>query len=370
MNKQWEIQLETTSIDTPQKQGQAMSQEIADSDAEDDAMDIDEEASEKRTLVPPASHYPTEQPDWAAERSVAYQENENVPLSVVDPEAAPSGTQEASAELEVATDHIVDGKSLERSKMNIKNLSDVPGTEPLAAQVGATETPSLIKNESRTNTPENLTSLAQMNKTNPQTSPLQTDRPKDLSGKIEEPRSDGRSKSQMMEAEPHHTAIASKPCGKPIGSNQADHILAEVLGGSNASKDVVSGITTVQSEDTLRSGEASITDLIKDEARRSQKSDFQSVEGTGLNPSMNATQLVQEALSKTRNDAHKASQNQIEAEPISASSIIAESSIAPSSDTSEQPSIPEISRPETPQAEQTPEQKRMVSCSIPTPMQV
>lgn len=338
---------ELRPIGTPQKQGQAMSREIADSDAEDDAMDIDDERPRKQSTVDPKVQDPTEQPDEVVQITALYQVEEDGPSSVVEPAAVLSVAREASPELGMEIDDKIVDKSSE------KHLHGVADNEASNIQVETTESLSMADNDHKTNTAENTESFGQMNDTEPNSSPSNH-----LNDHTEEEsRPDARLDPQAVEAESSQNATTPESCETPVNS---EDIGAKVPEDSIVLKDVSSDLTTSQSEETMLAGDATILDVAGDNATRSKSPDLESAEDLTADLLASAATTVPEALTEDRSRVHKASQDQNEDEAISPSSFLDKSLEAPSSDAAEQ-LLQQASNLEPSQAKPTPDQKRMVS---------
>ncbi|KAE9978281.1 hypothetical protein EG328_001529 [Venturia inaequalis] len=331
---------ELQPIDTAQKQGQAMSREIADSDAEDDALDIDDEKPKRTSTVTPATQESIAKSEGTVGSNAPLQFEEDCPSSSFVEPAPVSPTD----------------KSSEQSGSNIHHLHEEADPEPSAIQVGTTESLSMVDDEQKTNTAENAESFDQMNGTEPKSSLSKADRRKDLNQHTEDSGGPGdRPEPQAVEAESSQKATAPGPFGPPVGSNQAQDIVAGLLEDPNALKEVPSALTTTQFEETVLARDTAILDVPRDDTRMTKSPDLPSVEASKFDPFESAATPTQEALTEVRNGAHTASQNQNEVEAIPASSSSDKACDALSSDATEQPEVGNlgISR-----AEQTPEQKR------------
>lgn len=344
-------------IDNLQKQGQVMSREIADSDAEDDAMDVDEGKLMRAPTV------------TLATKEAPLQFEEDWSSSLVDPPAAPvsSSALEASLDLEMENSNLVD-KSLEQSESNTNQLHEDanPRPEPAVIQIGTTESLSMADDENKANAAGSMESFEQMNGTEPKPSLFNAERPKFLKQLTEESRSDNRPEPQAAEAGSFHNATTPESCGSPINLNQAQDIVAEVLEDANSLGEGSSALTTAQSKESVLAGsDTRIFDVPNDHMRRPISPDLPSTEVSTINSLTSAVDYIPEARREVRNGAHMAAQNQNEVEASPASS---------SSNTSFDTHISiEIKQPEGVnleglQAERTPEQKRMVNCFIPAPI--
>lgn len=350
-------------VGTPQKQGKAMSREIADSDAEDDAMDIDDEKPRKHSSkVTPSVPDSTENSEGTVGSNTPLQVEEDILPSVVEPAAVPSGAREASIELEMDLDDKIVDTSLEQSETSIEHPHEVADTEPSAMQVGTTESLSLADDENRTIAADNLKTFEHIDETEPKTSPSKANRPEDLDEHTEESRPDEEPKPQAVEAESFYNATVLESYEAPIGSTQAEHIITEVLKNSNALEDVPSALATTQSEDTMVVDDTTISEVPKDDARSSQSPHLPPPENSTFDPLKSADNFVPTTLSEDRSDAQTAFQDhdKVEAIPAPSESFSDKSLDAPSSDAAEQTSQ-QVSNLEPSQVKQTPEQKRIVS---------
>lgn len=353
---------DAASIGTPQKQGKAMSREIADSDAEDDAMDIDDEKPRKRSKVTPSVPDSTENSEGTVGSNAPLQVEEDILPSVIEPAAVPSGAREASIELEMDLDDKIVETSLEQSETSIEHPNEVADTGPSAMQTGTTESLPLADDENRTIAADNMKTFEQMDETEPKTSPSKANRPEDLNEHTEESRPDEEPEPQAGEAKSSQNATMLESYETPIGSTQAEHIVTEVLKNSNALEDVPSALATTQSEDSMVVDDTTIAEVPKDDARRSQSPHIPPPENSTFDPLKSADNSIPITLSEDRSDAQTASQDydKVEAIPAPSESFSDELFGTPSSDAAEQTSQ-QVSNLEPSQVKQTPEQKRMVS---------
>ncbi|TID19363.1 hypothetical protein E6O75_ATG06701 [Venturia nashicola] len=319
-------------IDTSRKQGETVFREIADSDAEDDAMDIDDEKPMMASTVTFAIQEPTEQSGETLGSNATFEFEEYRPSSFVEPAPVSSSARQASLELEMEIDNNIADKSLEQSGSNTNPLHEEANL-PSAIRVGTTESLSMAYDGPRTNTAGNKASFERRNGTEPESSLSEADRPKHLREDTENSKLDDRLEPQTVEVEPSQKATKPEFHEPQIGLNK-------------------------RSQQTLPADATIISDVPNNDPRRVESPDLRSAEASTFDSLTSAANPSSDALTEVRSGAHKASQNMNEVEAISASSFSERSLDAPTSDAKEQLEVRNLAKP---QAKQTPEQKRMSS---------
>ncbi|QDS70126.1 hypothetical protein FKW77_005582 [Venturia effusa] len=324
-------------ISTPQKQGNATSREIADSDAEDDAMDIDDEKPRQVSAVTSIDQDLCEDPIKGAGSHALHQTQELDPSSPSEPAHVSINAREASYVLGLDADDGTTDKSLEPSEIIAHSPHEEADPEHPVVQVKTTEL--LFDNEHRTNSNTILEGLEQMQEPDLQASFFKSDGPSHPDEHTKVFMQEERAEPLAAKAESFRDTTTSEWCEGPVQALKGSNTLGE----------------------TVLSDGMTISHVPTNDVKRCRSPNTLSAEDLILYPSTTAAEPVPGTSQEIRDGAHSPAQDQNKLEAIPDSSISDRAINAPGPAASEQSSQPEASSLKTPQAEQTPEQKRMAN---------
>jgi hypothetical protein len=336
-----------------------MAREITDSDAEsgDEAMDFDDEKPKDRLRVARGVENSAEQLKESYQNSAPLQVEETGPISIDSSMFIHPDAREACIELEMDIDASLVDKSLEKSGIEVGSLSAYEVVDNASLAVEAPKLPLMTDHEHNINSIDNNESAKQTEDTpESHTPPAQTIASDELIKETEERIPDERP-DLLAPAVSFFNSTVLKSSDAPETSTQAKDTTSEILEDSKPTEDRSPFPITAQYAQTTTSN------LRNENSRRPKSPDLPPAKTLLINSSTNAPHDAPEAPAEDKDDIPEASQNQDKVENNLASSLSWPPSQIHGSHAYE-PKSQQDTTSEPPQAELTPEQKRIVSSTI------